>query len=239
MKLIDAFPTWATGALFAALGEKYSTFFPWASSVLDTEYFGNHSGEKTISPLLSKLLMSEGADTVNTVILDTLTKIIKKRYEVTWGKLYAVMSAEYNPIENYSMVEEETPNITRTETPNVTRIRNTSQKADVVVTSSGSNAADVFGFNSSEPVPQAETNGSSTQRTQGDAENNVTDETEKEIGTRTNTETGNRKLTRSGNIGVTTSQQMIESEIALWQWNFFQTVYRDVDEILACPLYEL
>lgn len=239
MKLIEAFPTWAEGTLFARLGEKYPQLFPWATSVLDIEYFGNHSGNKIISTLVEKLLTAADDDTVDAATLETLVEVIKNRYAVTWEKLYAVMSAQYDPIENYSMVEEETPNITRTETPDVTRTRNTSQKADVVVTSSGSNASDVYGFNSSEPVPQAETNGSTSQRTQGDAENNVTDETETETGTRTHTETGNRRLTRSGNIGVTTSQQMIESEIALWQWNFYQTIYRDTDAVLACPVYEL
>ena len=271
MKLIDVFPTWASGALFARLGEKYPDLFPWATSILDVEYFGNHSGNKTISTLVEKLLTAADIDAVDASTLETIVEVIKNRYAVTWEKLYAVMSAEYNPIENYSMVEEETPNITRTETPDITRTetpnitreetpdvtktRNTTQKADVVVTSSGSSAADVFGFNSSEPVPQAETNGNTTQRTQGDAENNVTDETETETGkrtqtetgnrtetetgTRTQTETGNRKLTRSGNIGVTTSQQMLESEIALWQWNFYQTVYRDTDTVLTCPVYEL
>lgn len=239
MKLIDVFPNWASGALFARLGEKYPDLFPWATYVLDVEYFGNHSGNKTISALMEKLLTAADIDAVDTATLETIVEVIKNRYAVTWEKLYAVMSAEYDPIENYSMVEEETPNITRTETPDVTRTRNASQKADVVVTSSGSNSADVFGFNSSEPVPQAETNGNTTQRTQGDAENNVTDETETETGTRTHTETGNRKLTRSGNIGVTTSQQMLESEIALWQWNFYKTIYRDTDTVLTCPVYEL
>ncbi len=303
MKLIDVFPTWAAGALFARLGEKYPDLFPWATSILDVEYFGNHSGNKTISTLVEKLLTSADVDAVDAATLETLVEVIKNRYAVTWGKLYAVMSAEYNPIENYSMVEEETPNITLTETPNITRTetpditrtetpditrtetpnitreetpdvtktKNTSQKSDVVVTSNGLTAAGVFGFNSSDPVPQAETNGNTTQRTQGDAENNITDETETETGTRTqtetgnrtetetgtrthtetgnrtetetgtrtHTETGNRKLTRSGNIGVTTSQQMLTSEIALWQWNFYQTVYRDTDTVLTCPVYEL
>lgn len=239
MKLTDAFPTWAYGALFAQLYRNYPDLFPWASLTLDIEYFGNHSGNKTISPLVERLLKIAESTEVDRETLDTIVDIIKNRYAVTWEKLYAVMSAEYDPIENYSMTETDTPNITRTETPNIARTRITKQKADVVVISNGTNAADVYGFNSSEPVPQAETNGNATQRTQGDADNNVTDETEDETGTRTHTETGSRTLRRSGNIGVTTSQQMLESEIALWQWNFYQTVYRDVDAVLACPVYEL
>lgn len=46
-----------------------------------------------------------------------------------------------------------------------------------------------------------------------------------------------RELTRSGNIGVTTSQQMIESEIELWQWNYFKQVFEDIDSILCLDIY--
>lgn len=48
-----------------------------------------------------------------------------------------------------------------------------------------------------------------------------------------------RELTRSGNIGVTTSQQMIQSEIELRQDlnNFYNIIYDDVDSILCNNLY--
>lgn len=46
-----------------------------------------------------------------------------------------------------------------------------------------------------------------------------------------------RELTRSGNIGVTTSQQMITSEVELWEWNFFMSVFNDIDTILTLQTY--
>ena len=46
-----------------------------------------------------------------------------------------------------------------------------------------------------------------------------------------------RVLTRSGNIGVTTSQQMIQSERDLWQWNFFESVFTDLDYVLTLQIY--
>ena len=52
------------------------------------------------------------------------------------------------------------------------------------------------------------------------------------------TSTRNYRLTRSGNIGVTTSQQMIESERNLWLWNFFyKVVFPDVDRVLTLNIY--
>lgn len=46
-----------------------------------------------------------------------------------------------------------------------------------------------------------------------------------------------RELTRSGNIGVTTSQQMLQSEIELRKWLFYQSVFNDIDNILTLSIY--
>lgn len=54
----------------------------------------------------------------------------------------------------------------------------------------------------------------------------------------TNRGTRDYTLTRAGNIGVTTSQQMLESERKLWMWNFFRdVVFPDLDELLTIPIY--
>ena len=46
-----------------------------------------------------------------------------------------------------------------------------------------------------------------------------------------------RTLNRSGNIGVTTTQQMLQSEIDLWQWTFFKQVFEDIDSVLCLDIY--
>ena len=48
-----------------------------------------------------------------------------------------------------------------------------------------------------------------------------------------------RDLTRSGNIGVTTSQQMIQSEIDLraLRNNFNNIIFDDIDSVLTTCLY--
>ena len=48
---------------------------------------------------------------------------------------------------------------------------------------------------------------------------------------------GYDELERSGNIGVTTSQQMLQSEIELRQYNFIMAVFRDVTDLLGLPIY--
>ena len=47
-----------------------------------------------------------------------------------------------------------------------------------------------------------------------------------------------RELTRSGNIGVTTTQTMIKQERALWDWNYYNTVFKDIDNLLTLMIYE-
>lgn len=46
-----------------------------------------------------------------------------------------------------------------------------------------------------------------------------------------------RTLKRHGNIGVTTSQQMIESEIELRKKNFFELVFNDIDHYMTISVY--
>lgn len=47
----------------------------------------------------------------------------------------------------------------------------------------------------------------------------------------------NRTLKRHGNIGVTTSQQMIESELELRKKFFYEIVFHDIDQYLALQTY--
>lgn len=47
-----------------------------------------------------------------------------------------------------------------------------------------------------------------------------------------------RELTRAGNIGVTTSQQMLESEVVLRnKYKFWDIVFADLDSLLTLPIY--
>ena len=196
---------------------------------IDIEYYLNHSGDKFISPMYSKLLESD-----ETTALSKLAKIAVMKYKDNWMRIYsAYFDSDYNPIENYSMTETETPNLTDTETPNITRDTTDSQSTNV--TTSNSSDSSVHGFNSPEASPAEE--GGSSQTISGDAEDNVRTSVESETGTRTTTHTGDRTLVRSGNIGVTTSQQMLQSELDLRKYDFYSMIMNDVDKLLCLALY--
>ena len=54
---------------------------------------------------------------------------------------------------------------------------------------------------------------------------------------RTSTHTGTEKLQRAGNIGVTTSQQMLESEFKVRQYDFYKELYNDIDSVMCLMIY--
>ena len=173
----------------------YPTVFTWLTSdvaeTLDMDYYLNHSGEKYISPITEKLYLNNP----NTY-LDKLASLIVLKYKDKWNKLYeAFFLDEYNPIENYSMIENEN---VKTKITNATKGKN-----------------NIYGFNTTaeDGVPQDNSDVEST--TSGEFDDN------------------HKQLTRSGNIGVTTSQQMLQSEINLRQWNFYNDLMNDIDEIMC------
>lgn len=289
-KLIDAFDGWAVqDGLFSVMDDLYGhVTYPWLAgySELDKEYFGNHSGNKTPSPLLDKYIAISTDGVLSENIRKVIARILMNKYANKWKRLYAVEQAQYDPIENYSMYQKETPDITHkhsvsndygtTDTKTLKRdiTRTESATADFKVTDERKvnvdttvqtdvdNTNSVYGFNSSSAVKANELDSGTTVHTTGldtanketntrnqtggmethetaDPDDNIESITHTQTGHTEDKESGTRELERSGNIGVTTSQQMLESEIALWQWTFVEQVFKDVDDVLTIPVYEL
>ena len=149
---------------------------------------------------------------------------------------------------------------TRTEggTRNIVTDSDSSQTGTVVNDGSNNIENGIYGFNSSDSVgsDNSETTATNTRtdnlansedktetETRNLTDNSISsiDETQTETrnlaDSRSNTKTDSRTLSRSGNIGVTTSQQMIMSEIELWKWNFFKDVFEDIDSICCLDIY--
>lgn len=258
-RLNDVFPDWLSGGgIFSTL----QTFpVPWKneniSGALDLEYHGNVSGDKIISPLVEKI---KTGDTLTEPEKTLLATSILAVCGVNWGKQWETLLFEYDPIENYSMREQLTDDKTvdeygktRTRTDNLQHTKtgteqDTPNLKDTItpnLTTTDENV--VHGFNSTDGVPSDE----QTKRAAGTSETARTgtdtrtyNTTDADTGTQTDNDGGsdvrtrNYTLTRSGNIGVTTSQQMIESERALWMWNFFQNVvFPDIDRVLTIQVY--
>lgn len=224
---------------------------------LDDVYYYTISGEKLISPLTQAYVDPETEKLSSDI---DLAKTILSLYNTAWTKEWSTLSAEYNPIENYSMAEEmknditsdafghtltRSPNLTDTRSPNLTHAKTGKDTTTPNLTLTADDKT--YGFNSNNPVPSGEREQTSTGSTEIEYNTSDTDtgsETLTHTGSETNTEGGtntrtrNYKLTRSGNIGVTTSQQMLESERNLWMWNFFHNiVFPDLDKVLTILAY--
>ena len=183
MKLTEAFPNWLVGeGIFSELS-KLSV--PWSTNSidLDLEYFGNHSGDKIISPLVSKLLVD---DKLTSDSITRLASIIFSLNGDNWSRLYSALQEEYKALQNYNGDETRTVTTTDTgtdtfsHTDNETNTLNDSSSntrtgseslessgSDSLsktgtVGSQGSNLSDnnVFGFNSSSSVPSDNSNSS-------------------------------------------------------------------------------
>lgn len=120
----------------------------------------------------------------------------KVKYK-TFDKWIKAALIDYKPLENYSMTE------TFTDTGNA----NFSNES--TVTTDRTNLSDVSAFDSStySPSTKDKTDGTDTNNSSGTSGNS-------------NVHTGSR----TGNIGVTTSQQMLESEYKIAAWNVYEHV---------------
>lgn len=227
-KLNDVFEDWLTGdGIFTDLNEFN---VPWKTGEetdadlvknLNMAYHGSHSGDKNISPIVHKFLTSEDAETRT-----KLAGIIYTMFSDKWSKLWDAFNTEYNPIENYSMTEhEERDDVTTREGSDTLTMTGTD--TDVLT---GANENEISAFNSSDYSDNTKNEQNSTNT----ETRNMTDTTTHDT---TDTLDGERTLTRSGNIGVTTSQQMLQSEIELRKWLYFNSVFNDIDTILTLSIY--
>lgn len=232
-RLSDCFPTGTFTGFLASM-----TDAPWASGDyaassddierLDVLYVFQHSGDKYVVPLMKMFLDENGKLTETSLpeAADMALALWKKK----WTALWDVANAEYDPIENYRMEEHEetVPTGTETTTDAMTGTDTTRTQGTAA---NNETANSVYGFNSTDPVP-ASVSSQKSDFSAGTTFGHTNTET-KAFTNRKDT----RDLTRSGNIGVTTSQQMLQSSIELARWNFWLQVFEDLDATFCLDCY--
>ena len=171
------------------------------------------------------------------------------RYQYKWAKLIDNVYAQtYNPLENYD--RQEATSLTYEGSENVTRNVDSDRKtkgttADTRNDTSSANSSsqkNVFAFDSAEASPSDSDSGTTTATGTGTSNSTVDNsDTEKRTETEGHSFTNRKNVTASrihGNVGVTTSQQMLESEVILRnKYDFFNTVYEDIANTLLKPIY--
>lgn len=228
LTLNSVYSEWITKGIFSYLN---ALEVPWKNDVsgnqLDIIYHGSRSGNKIIGSLIENYLDNNTVSDDNKIII---AQAIYTIYIKNWNALYKTLSLEYNPIENYSMTETENVQDTHKGTLE-SNGNNTNTYTETTLVNDTSNNQ-LWGFNSTDSVNSDKQTGDTTR----DVESTM-DSTHKNTDRETKDITSDRTLKRSGNIGVTTSQQMIESERQLWLWNFFESVFSDIDKILVLKIY--
>lgn len=239
---------------------------PWADDAFDAvlfnAYFAERSNNKIAAPIIlywRQRYNVAGAYLERPAIRE-MANYLWSMYGKRWTRMWDVYQYEYNPGENYDMLERmtndttvdqygktltRTDNLQHAKTGTETTTPNTTETTTPNLhTSEGTK---IFGFDSatgsdSDSTDTTATGTNTVQRTGTETlQHNVTDA---DTGTQTHAESGsdthtrNYQLTRSGNIGVTTTQQMLQSDIDLWMWNYFENVvFADMDKVLTIAIY--
>ena len=131
-----------------------------------------------------------------------------------WEKLYYTTIVEYDPIENYNRTEEWTD--TGKTTANIENSSNT--------TDGSTSTEQVQGFDSASFVDRNKTTSAGTSNTNGKSN-------------QTENSTNTRKGVTKGNIGVTTTQQMIEEERRIAQFDIYSQIVADFKRFFCIMVY--
>lgn len=215
---VEKFPTINT--IFDKVSKDLKLFTIFTSAEMFS-YFANKFGERDFYKYYDSENMTNNTNMIKQA--SDYIALYGKSHKYEYDKLVDTLSLEYNPIENYSMTEKGTD----TRTPNITQ------------TNKGVNTNTV-GVDTS----------ITTGKTTFDKSNSFINDT-KTTNTGTNTDTqdinttvttaGNEKtvheFTRSGNIGVTTSQQMIESERQLAMFSVVDLFMKAIADIILIGVY--
>lgn len=132
------------------------------------------------------------------------------RKKASFTRMYAALTSEYSPIENYDRFEEwtDTPDITYAHNGVVIDTQNSSGSVQTENT--------VSAFNDTGYVPESKS--VQTPQTQLRSQRDYNNENTTERGTRTH------QGRMHGNIGVTTNQQMIEAELQLRLYDLYEVI---------------
>ena len=147
--------------------------------------------------------ISDDVDEIKRCV-DILTKIYSNRFT----KSVSVLLSDYNPIENYNS----------TETESIEMSGENSTTSEISTTTTGETTTNTTGETTEtlSPYDSENFNNNSKNNSSGiTTENSSSSDNSSNTMSGTSSQTNARTLKRSGNIGVTTSQQMIQSEIEL------------------------
>ena len=173
----------------------------------------------------------------NIETLKNMFTLFSNKWSRTVSKWVSALNTEYKPLENYDRYENFGGSETELENGNETHLTNGNEtitnNGNTILSRSGTDNNDVenktSAFNTNDYQPSEKT---TTQINYGSSDTNDVNLSQTRTPNITEIRTPNIKRTRTpnlenhihGNIGVTTSQQMLESELQLQYWNLYNKI---------------
>lgn len=214
---------------------------PWNGTALEvsTTYIDQllftNFGERPINAYLQHYIDDTGH--ISAANAQKVARFVMAMCRNQWERLTADYTAEYNPIENYNMHEEENTTDeasgTDTETQSYDQYKET-QTYDHTITSE----------NVAYPADSTTPHHTDTNTTTTGAADDTGDQftkTGEQIREFEHGKTNeiDRTLDRAGNIGVQTATDMLRSDEEFWSThNFYMRVCADIAALLTVPIYE-
>lgn len=182
-------------------------------------------------------LVTDSVDEINSIIAYT---IYSNAYK--WEKLYDTLHLEYNPIWNVDGTETTVYGEHETENSNGERNRTETNGARSTTTSAGArNNTSTFYAVPYDSTEEAETgkqvDGSAA--VQDTASSTAYEDSIKDAASTdtTTSKTHTDTVTRQGNIGITSSQNLIQQERQVAEFNYMQTVMKDIIDAITIPYW--
>lgn len=173
----------------------------------------------------------------NIETLKNMFTLFSNKWSRTVSKWVSALNTEYKPLENYDRYENFGGSETELENGNETHLTNGNEtitnNGNTILSRSGTDNNDAenktSAFNAIDYQPNEKT---ITQINYGSSDKNDVNLNQTRTPNLTEIRTPNIKRTRTpnlenhihGNIGVTTSQQMLESELKLQYWNLYNKI---------------
>ena len=191
----------------------------------DNTLFDNLSFENVDhETMVNTILMNCGEFEVlypNIETLKDMFTLFSKKWSRTVEKWVIALNTEYNPLENYDRYEKYMGNEVETEHGNESYTNN----GNTVLSRSGSDDNNsenkTSAFNSVDYQPNEQT---INKMTYGSFDRNDVNLSQTRTPNLKKTRTPNLENHIHGNVGVTTSQQMLESELKLQYWNLYDKI---------------
>lgn len=197
------------------LGEWLKQFFALDEMISrDLEYVLKRSGDKSVSVLIKRSIIIKDKIVIYPLedkYINGIISIINLRYYKKWKALFESLSYDYDPLSPYNMSMKEISKDTMNSQDN----KNYNDM--------GNGKQFTYGYNSANKSPTDEQDATSNGKSEDiyHRDNNI-----------------DRDITRKGNIGNTTNQELIRQERELLMYQFWDSVYKDMDDILTQPYYD-